>query len=203
MWRSSGARESRVWSLVGVLGWCLRCEVAPTRCILLVPKLDSNEATKISEDMLWSMFDRFDPRGVGCSKCQVAINDHQGQQVFIARCPEEACLHDYYCAIAVFASHLRHSRLLQSAEMLSESHLAHNLCFGTYSSPDAHTDKKQIGLLFSCHTTHDTLRSGYASTLCLYDICICLICKSTVCSTCIRFFLRACLALVDVYCCVT
>lgn len=62
--------------------------------------------------------------------------------------------------------------------------------------------KKQIGLLFSCHTTHDTLRSGYTSTLIMF-ICVCIICKSTVCSTCIRFFLRACLALVDVYCCVT
>lgn len=65
--------------------------------------------------------------------------------------------------------------------------------------------KNKLGyILFSCHTTHDTLRSGYTSTLIMFIfICVCIICKSTVCSTCIRFLLRACLALVDVYCCVT
>lgn len=55
--------ENRESGAFGVqLGWSLqklRCRVF-FRCILLVPKLDSNEATKISENMVWSMFDPFD-----------------------------------------------------------------------------------------------------------------------------------------------
>ena len=55
-------RESGAWTVSNLGDVCVAKLRQLTRCILLVPKLDSNEATKISEDMLWSMFDRFDPR---------------------------------------------------------------------------------------------------------------------------------------------